>query len=154
MEITPCARCVAFVLVDIFFLVLGLFGIRSGSKELKKKTAEKIAKKFTMKRLKYLGNLFPKLYKAIKAGEVKEAAFCIWKIFESGLAAGEFVIALKATVAKMKPWEKVKLIAVILAQAATWVASDGIAFIAEIALLVLGAVELAEDINSAINTCK
>jgi hypothetical protein len=129
------------VVADVLGLLLGLFGLRASNKRLAEAVVAKTARGWRYG----LRNIGREFSNAKRAGDKLKMAKLAFSVF-SGLCN---VLSVKAVVQLMfgtmtkRDWAKSGLI--VLAQMAMWFGTSGAALVAQLAMLVLGAVELVND---------
>ena len=139
LKFTPCTEAIAVFISDVVFLVLGLVGLHVSNQE-----------RITRALLRELGeDTLRGFLRAIRnfntASGAYEKAKALFAIFGGIYKAGGFRAVFKVLKDEMSWWEWVKTGVIATAQIAAWFASDGAAFIAEVALNIMSAEQLIED---------
>ena len=147
ISFSPCAEAIGAFIVDVVFLVLGLLGLHVSNQE-------SIARAL----LRELGeDTLRGFLRSIRNFNQAEGAFAkakaLFTIFGEIYNAGGFRAVFKVIKDEMSWWEWLKTGVIAAAQIAAWVASDGAAFIAEVALNIMSAEQLIEDGVKAAKIC-
>jgi hypothetical protein len=143
---TPCNLAIAGALVNSGFFVLSLVGLRASA-------TDKLTRLF----LEELGpsiNGFARLLENFKTAEgTYEKAKAFFKIAGGLYKASGFKVLIKAWAEQAEWYDWVVTGALAIAQLTAWLATDGIAFIAEVALSLGSAGAMVVSIANAVNTC-
>ena len=136
---TPCEEAIGVFLVDVVFLVLGLVGLHVSNQE-----------RITRALLRELGpDTVRGFLRAIRNFNEADGAYqkakALFAIFGGIYKAGGFRAVFKVLKDEMSWWEWLKTGIIAVAQIAAWFATDGVAFIAEVALNIMSAEQLLED---------
>lgn len=135
------------VSVDAMFLALGLLGIKVSNNE-----------RITRVMLRELGQdtihgLRGTIHNFVNATSKWDKAKQLFSIVGSVMNITMLKAILKELVDEMSWWDWTKMSVIALAQFTAWVASDGIAFIGEAALVVMTASDLGRDSVDAVTKC-
>lgn len=144
---TPCAEAIGVFLADVVFLVLGLMGLHVSNQE-----------RITRALMRELGEdtlrgFLRAIQKFNEASGAYEKAKALFAIFGGIYKAGGFRAVFKVLKDEMSWWQWLKTGVIAVAQIASWFASDGVAFIAEVALNIMSAEQLLEDGVKAVKVC-
>ena len=145
--LTPCEEACGYVAVDVVFFVLGLAGLHTSNNE---RITRAILRELGADTLKGLARAVRDFSEADGAYNKAKALFTL---FGQIYKAGGFRAALKVIKDEMTTWEWIKTGVIAVAQIAAWFATDGIAFIAEVALNIMSAEQLIEDAAKAVKAC-
>ena len=145
--LTPCEEACGYVAVDVVFFVLGLAGLHTSNNE---RITRAILRELGADTLKGLARAVRDFSEADGAYNKAKALFTL---FGQIYKAGGFRAALKVIKDEMTTWEWIKTGVIAIAQIAAWFATDGIAFIAEVALNIMSAEQLIEDAAKAVKAC-
>ena len=146
--LTPCQTAIVIVVVDVIFIFLGLFGLRGLNQD-------RLVNAF----LRTTNNaVWSGL--ALQITRFQTASNLFWKcmgIF--GLLGALFrASGLKFVVAYLREqlswWEAVKFSALMIAQLIAWLASEGLAFCAQVALFAIHVEQTFEDALKMSHTCE
>ena len=145
--LTPCQEACGIVAVDVVFFVLGLVGLHVSNSE-----------RITRAILRELGpDTLRGLARAIRAfseaNGAKNKAKALFTLLGQIYKAGGFRAAFKVIKDEMTTWEWIKTGVIAVAQITAWFATDGVAFIAEVALNIMSAEQLIEDAAKAVKAC-
>jgi len=149
MGMSKCTKSIVQVVVDVIFFVLGLAGLHASAQE--KKVGEAILRKLTPSKLEKLLKLIIRIEKQHSA--VKKA-HAIWDIFKFIYDIGVFSIAVAVLKKHMSTWQWIKTGSLAVLQVVAWVASGGVAFVAEAALCASDMEGIVEDSVEACKNCK
>ena len=145
--LTPCQEACGYVAVDVVFFVLGLVGLHVSNNE-----------RITRAILRELGaDTLRGLARAIRNFSEADGAYnkakALFTLFGQIYKAGGFRAAFKVIKDEMTTWEWIKTGVIAVAQITAWFATDGVAFIAEVALNIMSAEQLIEDAAKAVKAC-
>ena len=145
--LSPCKEAILLVLVDAVFFVLGLLGLHMSNKE-------RVARAL----LRELGeDTLPGFLRAIHNFNEAEGALnkakALFGIIGGVYKAGGFSAVFKVLKDEMTWWEWTKTGIIAVAQLTAWLASDGVAFVAEAALSIMSAESLIEAALKATKAC-
>ena len=146
-KLTPCEEACGKVVVDVVFFVFGLVGLHVSNEE-----------RITRAIIRELGGDtlrgFSRAIHAFSdADGAKNKAIALFKLFGQIFNAGGFKDALKVIKDEMSWWDWIKTGLIAAAQITAWFATDGVAFIAEVALNIMSAEQLIEDSVKAVKDC-
>ena len=147
LSFTPCAEAIGVFLADVVFLVLGLMGLHVSNQE-----------RITRALMRELGEdtlrgFLRAIQKFNEASGAYEKAKALFAIFGGIYKAGGFRAVFKVLKDEMSWWQWLKTGVIAVAQIVAWFASDGVAFIAEVALNIMSAEQLLEDGIKAVKVC-
>jgi hypothetical protein len=147
ISFTPCTEAIGVFIADVVFLVLGLAGLHVSNQE-----------RITRALLRELGEdtlrgFLRAIHNFNEAKGATAKAKALFTIFGQIYKAGGFRAVLKVIKDEMTWWEWVKTGVIAAAQIVAWVATDGVAFIAEVALNIMSAEQLIEDGIKATKIC-
>ncbi len=146
-KFTPCEEACGIVSFDVVIFVFGLVGLHVSNQE---RLTRELLRELGQDTLRGLARAIHNFSVAKSATNKAKELFAImggiWK-------AGGFRVAFKVIKHEMCWWEWVKTGAIAVAQITSWIATDGVAFIAEAALSIMGAEQLIEDSAQAVNVC-
>lgn len=145
--LSPCQDAILWVLVDAVFFALGLLGLHVSNKE-------RVARAL----LRELGeDTLNGFLRAIQNFNEAEGALnkakALFKIIGGIYKAGGFRAVFKVLKDEMTWWEWTKTGIIAVAQVTAWIASDGVAFVAEAALNIMSATSLIEAVLKATKAC-
>ena len=138
-ELTPCIQAIAVFIADVVFFLLGLVGLHVSNQE-----------RITRALLRELGEdtlrgFLRLIHEFNSASGAVEKAKALFSIFSGIYKAGGFSAVFKVIKDEMTWWEWLKTGVIAAAQITAWFATDGAAFIAEVALNIMSAEQLIED---------
>ena len=144
---TPCETAIASAVVNAGIFVVSLVGLRVTYTTNIARAMQRSLGAQTL-------NGFRTLFKSFSESQNKfQAAGGLFKITNSIWQGGGFKIIFEAWKKEARWYDFILMGVALIAQLAIWFASDGVAFIAEVALVIMGAVTLGRAIYSAVNTC-
>ncbi|CAL2095090.1 hypothetical protein [Tenacibaculum sp. 190524A02b] len=147
LSLTACEEAIAIVVVDVIMFVFGLVGLHISNQE---RLTRSLIRKLGPSTLRGFSRAVHNFSVAKGAMAKSKALFAlmggIWK-------AGGFKAAFKIAKDEMTWWEWVKTGTIAVVQITAWFATDGIAFIAEAALVIMSAEQLIEDAIKAGKVC-
>ena len=143
-QLTPCEEAVAVVVVDAIFFLLGLVGLRISNQERPTRALRELGPETLRGFVRVIDNFNT-------ANGAWEKAKALFSLLGGIYNAGGFRIVFKVLKEEMTWWEWTK--AGVIAVAQIVVATDGVAFIAEAALLIMSAEQLIEDAIKAGKAC-
>jgi hypothetical protein len=146
-HLTPCMEACATVFVDMIFVGLGLMGIKVKNNARVTRTLLRELGQDTINGLPRLIHDFSNATSPLARAKI------LWSIFSGGMKASMLKAVLKELYDQMSWWDWTKSGVIAAAQIAAWVASDGIAFIAEVDLVLYTAEQLVEDAAKAVEVC-
>ena len=145
--LTPCQEACGYMVVDVVFFVLGLVGLHVSNDE---RITRAILRELGADTLKGLARAIRDFSEADGAYNKAKALFTLLgQIYK----AGGLSAAFKVIKDEMTEWEWIKTGVIAVAQIAAWFATDGVAFIAEVALNIMSAEQLIEDAAKAVKAC-
>ena len=145
---TKCATAVVRCCVDVTLVAASIAGLRAANTRRLIDAAIRAVDGVPLRGLQHL--VFQ--YKAtVGAWEKAKIAF---KILGGFWNAGGLRAVMRALRDELTWWDWIVTGAIIIAQIIAWVVSDGLAFVAEVALVILSAVNLAEDVYFAVTECQ
>jgi len=137
--LTPCQIAIGKVAVDAVFIIIGLFGLRTSAEA---KMSNAIIKAMGGKGLNGLQMAIRDFNEAATAYTKAKAFFGI----AGGIYyAGGLGAAFKVLKEEMGWWDWTKTGVLVFLQLAAWFASEGAAFIAEVAMIIMQAEQMIED---------
>ena len=146
-QLTPCQKACCRVAVDVVSFVLGSIGLYVSNTE---RITRALLREHGADTLRGLARAIRDFSEADGAMKKAKALFTlfgnIYKAF--GLRA-----VFKVINEEMTTWEWIKTGIIVVAQITAWFATDGVAFIAEVALTIMSAVQLIEDADKAVKVC-
>lgn len=144
---TPCETAIAGAVVSAGIFVVSVVG-------LKVTYNTNIARAMERQMGKQVLNGFRTMLKEFMDSENKfQAASRLFKIAGSIWQGSGFKVIFEAWKKEAKWYDFVLAGVTLIAQLTIWFASDGVAFVAEVALVIVGAVSLGLSIKDAVNTC-
>jgi hypothetical protein len=145
--ISPCVTGVASVIVDVIFMALGFVGLHVSANEAANRAVLRLLGQDTI-------NGFMSLFHNLNtATTMAEKAKGIWSILGAAYNAGMVKGVLGAIKDSMEWWDWVITGVAAVAQIVALVATDGVAFIAEIALNTVAIGYVVSDSAKAIQAC-
>ncbi|XP_028410345.1 uncharacterized protein LOC114532954 [Dendronephthya gigantea] len=148
VSLTPCQEAIGVFIADVVFFILGLVGLHASNQE---RVARALIRELG-------GTTLNGFLRAIEAfNEAKSAtakAKALFTIFSQVYKAGGFKAVFKVLKDEMSWWDWTKTGIIAVAQITAWFATDGVAFIAEVALNIMSATQMIEDGIKAAKTCK
>ena len=147
-KLTPCAEACGKVVVDVVLFVFGLVGLHVSNQE---RLARAIVRELGGETLRGFSRAIQAFSDADGAMNKAKALF---KLFGQIWKAGGFKAAFKVIKDEMTWWDWTKTGVIAVAQITAWFATDGVAFVAEVALNVMSAEQLIEDAVNAVKACK
>jgi PQQ-like domain len=145
--LTDCETAILIVVIDVIFIFLGLFGIHSANQDRLVNSFLRATNKTTWSLL------------SLQIVRMKTASNFFWK----GMAICSFLGALyKGTGLKflvsylwsqLTWWQAVKISAIMIAQLIAWLASEGLAFCAQLSLFAWHVEQTIEDAMKVSQTC-
>lgn len=145
--LSPCQEAILWVLVDAVFFALGLVGLHVSNKE---RVARALLRELGQDTL----NGFLRAIKNFNEAEgALSKAKALFKIIGGIYKAGGFRAVFKVLKDEMTWWEWTKTGIIAVAQLTAWLASDGVAFVAEAALNIMSATSLIEAALKATKAC-
>lgn len=145
--LSPCQEAILWVLVDAVFFALGLLGLHVSNKE---RIARALLRELGQDTLNGFRRAIRNFNEAKSASSKADALF---KIIGGIYNAGGFRAVLKVLKDEMTWWEWMKTGIIAVAQVTAWIASDGVAFVAEAALNIMSATSLIEAALKATKAC-
>jgi hypothetical protein len=146
-SVPPCTAAVAAVVVDVIFMVLGFVGLHVSANEAAERAVVRLLGAETMP-------LFQRLIQNLaRAATVTEKAKAIWAIAGAAYNAGMIRGVLGAIKDSMHWWDWAITGVAAVAQIVALVATDGVAFIAEIALNGAAIAYVVSDSVAAVQAC-
>lgn len=144
---TPCESAIGGAVVSAGIFVVGVIGLKvTHSANLERAMMRSMGAKTL--------NGFQTMFKEFANSQDKfQAAKRLFGIAQSIWQGGGFKIIFEAWKKEARWYEFILAGVTLIAQLAIWFASDGIAFIAEVALIILSAVSLISSIYTAVTTC-
>jgi hypothetical protein len=144
---TPCESAIAAAVANAGIFVVGIIGLRV---TYSTNVARAMQRTMGAKTL----NGFRTMFKTFSDSKDKfEAAKGLFTIAGSIWQGGGFKIILEAWKKEAKWYDFILAGVTMIAQLVIWFASDGVAFVAQVALTILSAVTLGRSIYDAVNTC-
>jgi hypothetical protein len=145
--LTPCEEACGYVMFDVVMLALGLMGLHVSNQEA-----------VTRALLRELGpDTLRGFARAIHNFNTADGALAkakaVFSIMSGIYKAGGFSAALKAVADEMSWWDGMKTGVIAVAQLTAWFATDGIAFVGEVALNIMSATQLIQDAAKAGQVC-
>lgn len=145
--LSPCQEAILWVLVDAVFFALGLVGLHVSNKE---RVARALLRELGQDTL----NGFLRAIQNFNEAEgALNKAKALFKIIGGIYKAGGFRAVFKVLKDEMTWWEWTKTGIIAVAQVTAWIASDGVAFVAEAALNIMSATSLIEAALKATKAC-
>lgn len=144
---TSCGWACALAGVDGIMLAGSIVGLRAANN---RRIADAVLRAAGQQPLSGLAHLFQDLEAAVGAWEKAKNLF---KILSGFYNIGAFRAIFRALRYEMRWYEWALAGLTFLAQVVAWVTSDGVAFVAEVALVVPSAIYLGVDIASAVAAC-
>ena len=145
--LSACKEAILWVLVDAVFFALGLVGLHVSNKE---RVARALLRELGEDTLNGFLRAIQNFNEAEGAANKAKALFgIIGEIYN----AGGFRAVFKVLKDEMTWWEWIKTGIIAVAQLTAWIASDGVAFIAEAALNIMSAESLIEAALKATKAC-
>jgi len=145
---TPCQTAAAKLFVDSFVTVIGIMGLKIPGKA---SIAEKLALKIEIAGMRDLKETIHNLNNATTNSQ---KAYQIFKLLGDAYNSNFFHILLSAVSASLtSTWDKIKFAVTFVAQLIAWFATEGIALIAQIVLLITDIVEIVEDAGEVKSAC-
>jgi hypothetical protein len=148
VTVSPCAKAVIRCGIDVTLLGLSLAGLRTANTRRVIDAAIRAVGGTPLQGLEHI--VF--MYNAASGAWNK--AKVAFKILGGFYNVGGFRAVLRALREEMSWWDWMLTGLILAAQIIAWVVSDGIAFVAEVALVILGFANLAEDIYFAVTACQ
>ena len=146
-NLTECEEACGMVAADVVSFVFGLAGLHVSNEERIRRAIIQELGWETLRGLSRMIHEFNEASGATKKAWVLFRLMCqIWK-------AGGFGAALKIIKSEMPWWEWVKTGLLAVTQITAWIASDGVAFVAEAVLSIMSAEQLIEDAVHAVKVC-
>ena len=146
-ELTPCQNACGVVIVDVVMFIIGLFGLRVSNEE---RLTREIIRELGGDTLRGFARSIDTFSTSTGAYDKAKALFTLFGEVQN---AGGFSIVFKVLKDEMSWWDWVKTGAIAALQITAWFASDGAAFIAEVALNIMSAEQLIEDSVKATKAC-
>jgi hypothetical protein len=137
-------EAVGVVVVDVVLFLLSLLGLQAKAEEPAKLALAKDIEKLDATAM---GRL---LIDFRRTASQFDKAKIIFKITNQAINVSLLKSVIKECCAHMSVWEWVKSVVGAVAQFIAWTASDGVAFVAEVALRIESAVGLYEDVDKAV----
>lgn len=145
-DISPCTYAVIGAVIAAVGIVGSLVGLKVSYSEA---AARAIFRELGQETLNGLQRIFHNMSTATSA---LEKAKLLWSLV-SRLGVGGIMTVFKATVSNMSVWGWVKFGITFAAQMTAWLATDGVAFIGEVVLVIMDAVSLTEAIANVVKCC-
>ena len=146
--LTPCIKAILVVIMDACSFCSSLAHLSASNQEQIKRAIQRELGNDTLRG-------FSRAIEKIKnANDPKEMAQALWSIISGFYNAGGFRIVLKMLKDTLTWWEWVKTGVIAIAQIVAWFATDGVAFIGEVALTIMAATQLIEDCFNATKICR
>ena len=145
--LTPCEEACIKVVVDVVFLVIGLVGLHASNEE---RITRAIIRELGGETLRGFSRA---IHAFSDADGAMNKAKALFTLFGQIYNAGGFKAALKIIKDEMTWWDWVKTGLIAVAQITAWFATDGVAFVAEVALSIMSAEQLIEDAVKAVKDC-
>jgi hypothetical protein len=145
--LSPCTEAIAVVAVDTVFFVLGMLGLHASNQQ---RMGRVVWQQLGGKTLLGFQREVQALDEADGAIAKAKALFSLVKHLKN---AGAFTAVWTELKNEMTWWQWTKSGILSVAQFTAWFATDGVAFIAEAALLVMSATQLIQDVATSVKTC-
>lgn len=144
---SSCQSAAAHMIVDGFVTAIGLMGLKIPGKST---IAEKLALKIEVEGM---NDFRETVYNFRNATSNSQKAYQFFKML-SDIYNGNFFQILLSSVSSAitSTWDKIKFAVTFVAQLIAWFATEGVAFIAQVVLLVSDLAELYEDAGN-VKTC-
>ena len=143
-----CNRDIIIFIVDTILFVFSLIGLKVENEE---KLTRALIRELGPETLSGIGRLIHEFNEADSAVKKSEILFKILKIlYDQHAIQSAFKIVKK----EMGTWAWIKTGLLAAGQLIAWIGSDGVAFVAECALNILGATDLIEDGLNVNRYCK
>ncbi len=146
--LSNCATCVIRCGIDVTLLAFSIAGLRSANT---RRVIDAAISAVDGTPLRGIEHLVFQYDAAFGAWEKAKVAF---KIFGGFYNSGGCRAVLRALRDEMSWWDWMVTGLIMVAQMIAFVLSDGIVFVAEVALVILGFANLAEDIYFAVTACQ
>jgi Fascin domain len=146
-KLSPCEQKIAYVILDIVMLVFSVLGLQA-AKERYLQRVGAVAR--GVPNLNGLSGVVKDIKEA-KTGLARAKA--CFKLFKQAVKVTMLKDILKEVLHDMSWWDWTKTSAIAIMQITIWLGSEGVAFIAELALVVMAFESLAEDSYEAAVTC-
>jgi hypothetical protein len=137
-------EAVGVVVVDVVLFLLSLLGLQAKAEEPAKLALAKDIEKLDAPAM---GRM---LIDFRRSGSPFEKAKIIFKITNQAINVTLLKSVIKECCTHMSVWEWVKSVVGAVAQFVAWTASDGVAFVAEVAMRIESALGLYEDVDKAV----
>ena len=148
VPITACDEAIAIAIVEAILFLFGAKGLKISNEE---RVARAIFRELGPDTLRGLSRAIVNFNEAQGAEEKAKALFAlVGGIYN----AGGFRAVLKALKHELSWWEWFKISAIMVAQLTAWLATDGVAFVAEVSLTILGATDLIEACAKVAQQCQ
>ena len=147
-KITPCEEAIAIVVFDVVMFVFGLVGLHVSNQERLNRALIRELGPTTLRGFAGAVHNFSKAN-----GKIAKAK-ALFKLMGGIWNAGGFKAAFKVVKKEMSWWQWTKTGIISVVQITAWFATDGVAFIAEAALSIMGAEQLIEDSIKVGKVCK
>jgi hypothetical protein len=145
---TSCQSAAASLFVDAFVTVIGIMGLRIPGKA---SIAERLALKVEIDGMHDLKETIENLKTATSNSQ---KAYQIFKLLGDVYNGNFFQILLSAVSSAItSTWDKIKFAITFVAQLIAWFATEGIALIAQLMLLVTDIAEVVEDAEKVKTSC-
>jgi hypothetical protein len=145
-EMTPCILGIATCVVDAVLLTLSIAGLHGANKEM-------VARSATASITPYIKQYRMQFIKFKDAKGVWKKAFRLFSIIGAFNKATGFKSIIKEIFSTMSLWDWLKTGILFVAQITAWFATEGVAFVAKLALTLMSAEGFIEDAVKAVICC-